>query len=153
VVPLTRRKPGERTQRIEADRLVPEVAHVAPPPPPVPERSMDGQIPAGELDRILGDMEVLLRYGHRSQVVRKLEELLVQYPEDLLLLRRIAEFHIETDDVELAKERLFQLASRLFERRNIEGMRRALRQVQVIEPENARAAKLLALLEQRGATG
>ncbi|MBX3249437.1 MAG: hypothetical protein KF901_19835 [Myxococcales bacterium] len=131
------------------EALVPDVAAIRPPDEPVPEGSEDGQIPARELDRRMSDMAVLLRYGHRAEVAERLDELLAAYPEDLLLLRRIAEFHLEHRHEELAKECLFKLATGLFERRNVAGMRLALEQVLVLEPGNARATKLLGLLERR----
>ena len=56
------------------------------------EGSVDGQIPAGELDGVLSDMSVLIRYGHRDQVRHRLEELVREYPEDVLLLQRVVEF-------------------------------------------------------------
>lgn len=142
-------KPGSTTQRLEAIQLVPDVAAVRPPETQVRERSEDGQIPARELEGRLGDMAVLLRYGHRAEVAERLDELLAKYPQDLLLLRRVAEFHLEHRHLELARECLFKLASGLFERRNVVGMRAALEQVLVLEPDNARAHKLLALLDKR----
>jgi hypothetical protein len=48
---------------------------------------------------------------------------------------------------------LFLLAGRLFERRNVSGMRQALEQVLVLDPTHRRAYKLLGLLEQRPDTG
>jgi len=144
------RPPERPTPREE---LVPDVARISPPPPPVREKSEDGQIPAGELQRMLDDMAVLLRYGHHGEVRRRLEELMRRYPEDLLLMRRIAEFHLETDDQPAAIEMLFTLASRLFERRNVTGMRQALEQVLVLDPKHRRAYKLLGLLEARPDTG
>lgn len=142
-------KPGSTTQRLEAIQLVPDVAAVRPPETPVRERSEDGQIPARELEGRLGDMAVLLRYGHRAEVAERLDELLAKYPQDLLLLRRVAEFHLEHGHRELARECLFKLATGLFERRNVVGMRAALEQVLVLEPDNARALKLLGLLDKR----
>lgn len=150
---VDRRRSAAPTQETEADELVPDVARIAPPPPPVREKSEDGQIPAGELQRMLDDMAVLLRYGHQAEVRRRLEELMRRYPEDLLLMRRIAEFHLETDDQPAAIEMLFTLASRLFERRNVTGMRQALEQVLVLDPKHRRAYKLLGLLEARPDTG
>ena len=144
------RPPAPTARREE---LVPDVARIAPPPPPVREKSEDGQIPAGELQRMLDDMAVLLRYGHQGEVRRRLEELMRRFPEDLLLMRRIAEFHLETDDQEAAIEMLFTLARRLFERRNVTGMRQALEQVLVLDPKHRRAYKLLGLLEARPDTG
>ncbi|MCB9601102.1 MAG: hypothetical protein H6721_22580 [Sandaracinus sp.] len=144
-----RRTPGSTTQRLEAIELVPDVAAIRPPEAPVRERSEDGQIPARELEGRLGDMGVLLRYGHLSEVAERLDELLAKYPQDLLLLRRIAEFHLEHGHHELAIDCLFKLASGLFERRNVVGMRAALEQVLVLEPDNQRARKLLGLLEKR----
>lgn len=144
-------QPGELTQRREAARLVPDVANVTPPIAPPPEGIEDGQIPGGELDRKLGDMDVLVRYGHSSQVQSELETLRLTYPHDLLLLRRIAELYVKHALRGPAREALFALATGLFERRNIEGMRQALEQVLVLEPQNRRAQRLLALLEQRPA--
>ena len=142
--------PGEdASAEREADRVVPDVARIAPRPDPAREASVDGQVPAGELDRLLSDMTVLLRYGHREQVRAGLDGLLKRYPEDLLLHRRIAEFHVETGDAGQAVQCLFVMATRLFERRNVTGMRRALEQVRVLEPDNPRAARLLGLLDQR----
>ncbi|MBX7196896.1 MAG: hypothetical protein K1X94_32905, partial [Sandaracinaceae bacterium] len=141
--------PSEITQRREALRLVPDVAHVAVAAPPPSERSEDGLIPSGLLDRKLTDMAVLLRYGHEQQVRHELEQLRVRYPQDLLLARRIAEFYLTNERPVLALEQLFSLATGLFERRNVEGMRQALEQVLVIDPQNERATRLLGLLEQR----
>jgi len=140
---------GDRTQRVEAALVVPDVNSIRPPAPPVPERAEDGQMPAGELDRQLTDMAVLLRYGHHDEVGQRLDDLLREYPEDLLLLKRVAQFHLETENPHLARECLFQLASMLFERRNLHGMRQALEQVLVIDPKSQRANKLLGLLEAR----
>lgn len=148
--PRAARSPvGDRTQRVEAALVVPDVGSIRPPAPPVPERVEDGQVPAGELDRQLTDMAVLLRYGHHGEVGQRLDGLLREYPEDLLLLKRVAQFHLETENPQLARECLFQLASMLFERRNLHGMRQALEQVLVIDPKNKRANKLLGLLEVR----
>jgi hypothetical protein len=143
------RAPSETTQKREALRLVPDVAQVEVPEPPPHERSEDGLIPSGVLDRKLGDMAVLLRYGHEAQVRQELEHLRSRYAQDLLLARRIAEFYLANERPALALEQLFSLASGLFERRNVEGMRQALEQVLVIDPENERAARLLGLLDQR----
>lgn len=141
--------PGSNTQRIEAEKVVPDVASVAPPPAPVREGSELGEIPPRELERTMADMQVLLRYGHKAEVGRRLDELHSKYPNDLLLLRRIAEFHVQTGSLAAAKECLFKLATVLFERRNVHGMRSALEQVLVLEPRNPRAHRLLSLLERR----
>lgn len=143
------RAPSEITQRREALRLVPDVAHVAVAAPPPSERSEDGLIPSGLLDRKLTDMAVLLRYGHEAQVRHELDQLRSRYAQDLLLARRIAEFYLTNERPALALEQLFSLATGLFERRNVEGMKQALEQVLVIEPHNERATRLLGLLEQR----
>jgi hypothetical protein len=143
------RAPSETTQKREALRLVPDVAQVEVPAPPPHERSEDGLIPSGELDRKLSDMAVLLRYGHEVQVRKELEQLRSRFAQDLLLARRIAEFYLANARPALALEQLFSLASGLFERRNIEGMRQALEQVLVIDPNNERASRLLGLLDQR----
>lgn len=147
---------GQHTQKLEALQVVPDVNAVAKRDEPrLQEGVEDGQIPTRELDQILSDMAVLLRYGHAAQVRERLEHLRRTYPEDLLLLRAIAEFHVAHGDREAAMETLFALAGGLFERRNVEGMRQALEQVLVLDPENARAYRLLGLLEQRpkGAAG
>lgn len=141
--------PGSTTQRLEAEKVVPDVASVAPPPAPVREGSELGEIPPRELERTMADMQVLLRYGHKAEVGRRLDELHSKYPNDLLLLRRIAEFHVQTGSLAAAKECLFKLATVLFERRNVHGMRSALEQVLVLEPRNPRAHRLLSLLERR----
>lgn len=143
------RPPGETTQRREAHVVVPQVRSVQKPRAPLPEGSEDGQIPSHELDRVLADMTVLLRYGHAAQVRNSLEQLAKRYPQDLLLLRRITEFQLQNDDVEGGIEALFILARRLFERRNLAGMREALDQVLALDADNPRARKLLALLEKR----
>ncbi len=141
--------PSELTQRREAKQLVPDVENVRMPEAPPHERSEDGLAPSGELDRILTDMAVLLRYGHESQVRRSLEVLRLKYPQDLILTRRFAEFYVANARPDLAVEQLFTLATALFERRNVEGMRQALEQVLVIDPTSERALRLVALLEQR----
>jgi len=143
---------GQHTQRIEAAKLVPDVEAAAKKRadgPPSGETGEDGQMPTRELDHILTDMAVLLRYGHASQVRERLEQLRRAYPEDLLLLRRIAEFHVEHEQTDAALDALFALARGLFERRNVEGMRQALEQVLVLDENNARAFRLLGLLEAR----
>lgn len=137
-------------------RVVPDVSAIAQRGEPRPiEGGEDGQMPARELDRILADMAVLLRYGHAAQVRERLEQLRRTYPEDLLLLRAVAEFYVAHGEHEAALEVLFALAGGLFERRNLEGMRQALEQVLVLDPGNARACRLLGLLAQRprGAAG
>lgn len=141
--------PSTVTQRREALALVPDVAHVEMPPPPPTEGSEDGLIPGGELDRKLSDMAVLLRYGHENQVRGELDQLTAEYPRDLLLLRRISEFWVGHQRLGHACDALFGLASGLFERRNVEGMRQALEQVLVLSPGNERAERLLSLLAER----
>ncbi len=148
----SRPSPGQHTQRVQASKLVPDVAQVKAPEPPVPERSVDGQIPPRELDRMMSDMEVLLRYSHREDVGRQLDELLARYPSDLLLLRRVAEFHVRTGSTSLATNSLFRLAAGLFKRGNIMGTRQALDQVLILDPNNEQATRLLGLLEQRAVT-
>ena len=141
--------PSQSTQRREAKKLVPNMASVAVAEAPPSERSEDGLTPSGELDRMLSDMAVLLRYGHEAQVQRSLETLRAKYPQDLILTRRFAEFYVANARPDLAIEQLFTLASGLFERRNVEGMRQALEQVLSIDPANERARRLVTLLEQR----
>jgi hypothetical protein len=141
--------PSEATQRREAKKLVPDLATKKPKPKPAREASEDGLIPSGELDRKLEDMAVLLRYGHEPQVARELEGLRRNYPQDLLLLRRIGEFWTDCGRIERALEILFALASGLFERRNVEGMRQALEQAKALDPNSERANRLLALLDSR----
>jgi hypothetical protein len=141
---------GKETQKIEAAKVVPDIGSVgARERTYVGEGVEDGQIPTRQLDQILSDMAVLLRYGHATQVRDRLEQLRRTYPEDLLLLRRIAEFHVEHAQKDAALDTLFALAGGLFERRNVEGMRQALEQVLVLDRDNARAYRLLSLLEQR----
>lgn len=141
---------GLHTQKVEADKVVPDVAAAAKKQPgTIAESAEDGQMPTRQLDQILGDMAVLLRYGHGGQVRERLEQLRRTYPEDLLLLRAIAEFHIEHEQRDAALDTLFALAGGLFERRNVEGMRQALEQVLIFDPDNARAFRLLGLLEKR----
>jgi len=143
------RAPSTTTQRREALKLVPDVATVEAPATPLTEGSEDGMMPGGELDRKLGDMSVLLRYGHQEQVRRELDHLIAEFPRDLLLLRRISEFWVGNQRVQPACDVLFTLASGLFERRNVEGMRQALEQVLVLSPGNERATRLLTLLAER----
>ena len=141
---------GVHTQQIEARLVVPDVeAARKKPTPVVGEGVEDGQMPTRQLDQLLGDMAVLLRYGHAGQVRERLEDLRRTYPEDLLLMRRIAEFLVEHEQRDAALETLFALAGGLFERRNVQGMRQALEQVLVLDPDNTRAFRLLGLLEQR----
>jgi hypothetical protein len=144
--------PSEATQRREAKKLVPDFASQKPKPKPAREASEDGLIPSGELDRKLTDMAVLLRYGHEAQAARELEGLRRSYPQDLLLLRRIGEFWSESGRTERALETLFALATGLFERRNIEGMRQALEQAKTLDPNSERANRLLSLLDARPET-
>lgn len=147
--PLSHGGAGSDSQRLEAERLVPDVASVKPPAPPLPEASEDGEMPPRELERVMGEMTVLLRYGHKAEVAERLDQLIQAYPQDLLLLRRIAEFHLESGSTAAARDCLFRLASALFQRKNVVGMRAALEQVLVLEPGNPRATKLLLLLDRR----
>jgi len=140
---------GLTTQRREARAVVPEVANIAPQARPLPERGEDGEVPPRELERLLADMSALRRWGHEAQVREELDKLRRRYPSDLLLMRRIAEFHLEDGQNDAAMDVLFALSRRLFERRNVEGMRAALEQVLVLDPGNARAGKLLSLLVKR----
>ena len=140
---------GLTTQRREARAVVPEVASIAPQARPLPERGEDGEVPPRELERLLADMSALRRWGHEAQVRDELDKLRRRYPSDLLLMRRIAEFHLEGGQNDAAMDVLFALSGRLFERRNVEGMRAALEQVLVLDPGNARAGKLLSLLVKR----
>ena len=159
VSPIVQRTPEEwasvvrpkshETQKREAVRVVPDVSSVAPPEAPPQEGVEDGQMPSGEMDRKLGDMAVLLRYGHGDQVQAELETLRMQFPDDLLLLRRIAELYVASELRGPALDALFKLAGELFERRNVEGMRQAVEQARVLDPTNTRAARLLSLLDQR----
>jgi hypothetical protein len=103
VVPLR----GDDTLKTEAVAAVPEVASVLAPAPPPAERSEDGHAPAHELDRVMNEMKVLLDYGHRQQVRTKIQDFCRRYPEDLLLLRRVAEFYLENNDRSAAMETLF----------------------------------------------
>ncbi len=141
--------PGDDTAKHEAVKVVPDVSSVRPPEPAPKEASEDGEIPPRELERLMDDMAVLIRYGHPNEVVGRFEQLQRQYPRDLLLLRRIAEFYLEQGQEEPAVECLFRLARQLFERRNVVGMRAALEQILVLRPDEPRAHKLLALLERR----
>lgn len=143
------RPKSHETQKREAVRVVPDVSSVSPPAPPPREGVEDGQMPGGEMDRKLADMAVLLRYGHGDQVQAELETLRMQFPDDLLLLRRIAELYVSSELRGPALEALFKLAGELFERRNVEGMRQAVEQARVLDPDNTRAARLLSLLDQR----
>ncbi|MGE0789272.1 MAG: hypothetical protein AB7S26_26600 [Sandaracinaceae bacterium] len=142
---------GQHTMRIEAEKVVPDVqaARARTEGTAVTEGGEDGQMPTRQLDQILSDMAVLLRYGHEGQVRERLSDLHRTYPEDLLLLRAIAEFYVSHDLREPALDALFFLAGGLFERRNVEGMRGALEQVLVLDPGNERAERLLGLLEKR----
>jgi hypothetical protein len=144
--------PSEATQRREAKKLVPDLAHRKAKPKPPSEASEDGLIPSGVLDQKLSDMAVLLRYGHEAQAARELEQLRRSFPQDLLLLRRIGEFWAESGRTERALEILFALASGLFERRNVEGMRQALEQARALDPHSERASRLLSLLDARPGT-
>jgi len=140
---------GLTTQRRESREVVPDVARVAPPARPAAERGEDGEMPPRELERVLSDMAALLRWGHAAQVRDELARLRARHPDDLLLARRVAEFHLEAGQHDAAMEVLFALAGQLFARRNVEGMRAALEQVRVLDPHNERAARLLALLARR----
>ncbi len=150
---LTNKK-GERSSRPDGQgemRLIPDVraAQKKTRSRSVKERVEDGLMPPRELDQTLADMAALLRYEHTDEVSKTLDSLLAKYPRDLLLLRRVVEFHLETGSPEAAKDCLFRLAMQLFERRNFDGTRKALEQVMVLDPRNPRATKLLSLLDRR----
>lgn len=145
VVPV----PSDDTARHEAIKLVPDVQAVRPPAPGPKEASEDGEMPPRELERLMDDMQVLMRYGHDGEVTQRFERLQREYPRDLLLLRRIAEFHLENGQEQPAVDCLFRLARQLFERRNVVGMRAALEQILVLSPDDPRAHRLLNLLERR----
>ncbi|MFK7991412.1 MAG: tetratricopeptide repeat protein [Sandaracinaceae bacterium] len=144
------RTPGSVTARLEAERVVPDVDAAGERDVTyVGEGVENGQMPTRQLDTLLSDMAVLLRYGHEGQVQGRLDELRRVYPEDLLLMRRLAEFYVENDRDALALDPLFTLASALFERRNLEGMRQVLEQVLKLAPDNKRAFRLLGLLQHK----
>lgn len=153
VVALRPEGPGPDTQRIEAERVVPRVAEVGAPAPTAREKCEDGIMPPRQLEELFAEMTVLAKYGHEGDVRRELDRLSQRYPGDLLLLRRVSEFHLRRGDQERAMETLFQLAARLFERRNVLGMRSALEQVLELDPKNKRAYKLLGLLDARPRVG
>ncbi|MCC7535828.1 MAG: hypothetical protein IT379_06430 [Deltaproteobacteria bacterium] len=144
----TRSEATVKRHAAEVAELVPDVAKVAPKPGPR-EAAEDGQIPALELDRFLAEMATLLKYGHDAQVQLELDTIRHRYPRDLLLLRRLAELHLERRDHDRAIDVLFQLASGMFDRKNVEGMRATLDEVLKLDPGNRRAMRLLGLLKQR----
>jgi hypothetical protein len=112
-----------------------------------------GRLPAGKAARLFGRMTRLVADGRFDDVRVRLDDMITRYPRDLLFLRQVAEFHIETGDREGAMGALFTLARRLFEQHHLEGMRQALERVLELEPTHQRAFRLLGLLEQRPATG
>lgn len=112
-------------------------------PPPAPEERIEER----ELELTLEDMGVLLRYGNQTEVGERLEELLRKYPADLVLLRRIAGFHLEHRNVDAARETLFVLATRLYQRNNLPAMRAALQQVLDLAPGDQRVQRLLELID------
>lgn len=140
------------TARLVAELVVPDVRHVPAPAAPVAERSDNGHMPAGELDRFLSDMAVLFRWGHVAQVEYEIDLLLERYGSDLLLLRRVTEFYVETEQRESAVDALFRLTHQLFERRNLAGMKAALEQILALDGSNERARRLGALLDKRAPT-
>lgn len=119
--------------------------------PPV-ERTEAGRMPPGRLEQAFVRMTALLREGRFDEVRSRLDDVVQRYPGDLLLVRQVAEFHIETGDKIGALSALFTLARRLFEQKSFEEMRRVLEKVLVLDPTSERAFRLLGLLDNRPET-
>ncbi|MEZ4250927.1 MAG: hypothetical protein R3B99_22115 [Polyangiales bacterium] len=90
-----RRTPGSTTQRLEAIELVPDVAAIRPPEAPVRERSEDGQIPARSSKGASATWVSCFATATSRRSQSGSTSSLASCPQDLLLLRRIAEFHLE----------------------------------------------------------
>lgn len=151
VSPAPTMREEREAHEAEAQSVVPDVRAIEASAGDVlpREASEEGRIPARELEGKIADLTVLLRYGHAEEVNRRLGELRSVYPRDLLLLRRIAEFHIEAGSKKLACEALFELAAALFQKKNVVGMRAALEQILLLSPRNPRATRLIHLLDRR----
>ena len=141
-LPLTRRKtPAEGLPRPSLESL------------DTTEGSEDGMVPPRLLERVLGDLDVALRFGHRTEVQPLLEALLQRYPRDLLLLRRVAELHLGHGDLEEGKQCLARLAGALFERGQHGAAEETVAQIRALDPTDQRLARLEALLRERHRRG
>ncbi len=137
-LPLQRRKapPGDRPRpSLEALRTT--------------EGTEDGMAPPRLLERVLENVEVALRFGHRSDVYVLLGALQERYPNDLLLLRRIAETYAEQGDVQEATQVLVRLASALLERNQVEAAREVVERARRLGPHDRRLARLESLLAEK----
>lgn len=121
-----------------------------PKMPRMPAPTAAGQMPPGALGRMLSELTVLIKYGHGEQAQYILDHLVRGYPEDLKTNRRVAEFQLE-NRLGSGVDTLFVLATRLLERGRASAVRRVLQRITAHEPDSARAARMLEMLEKNAA--
>ncbi len=117
------------------------------------EGTEDGMAPPRLLERVLENVEVALRFGHRSDVYVLLGALQERYPGDLLLLRRIAEMYEEQGDLKEATQTLVRLAGALVERGQLEAARSVVERARRLGPADRRLARLESLLAEKRQRG
>jgi len=82
------------------------------PPTPAPSRPSRDPQPAIDVNQLLAEASVYLRYGKRSQAVANLESILEQDPDHRLALEKLGEALVEADDKTRAVE-MWSRAARL----------------------------------------
>jgi hypothetical protein len=118
----TQERPGSfRMPRSEPPRVVAENSIIVDadlaltePLPGAVALPMGGESRA---EHFLGEMQVLIKYGHLEQVPREIDLWLKAYAEDLTGQLKVIEFEIRRVDMVAGLERLFSLAARAIDRR------------------------------------
>ena len=104
------------------------------------------EISVQQLVNAFDEMQVLLRYGQKREVQRRLDGLLSGFPDDLLLHRQVAEFYVANGNTRGGVDTLFKLASALFRRKNRKALSQVVIQILKLSPENPQALRLQELL-------
>lgn len=121
----------------------------APEEDPLSIPSRRDHIPVRELERAIAEMAQLIHFGHLSDVREQTDALIADYPNDLLLLRRVSELFLEMNEVDSAVDSLLRIVAVLFAQRHYAAMREVLLQILDLHPSHAKASKLLELVEAR----
>lgn len=96
----------------------------------------------------LAEMKVLLKYGHAEQVRQEVQRWFVAHPDDLEGWLDVIEFEMAYIDSTVALERLFSLAGRALDRREIAVARQVYDRVRALAPTDLRVHALRERLER-----
>lgn len=98
-------------------------------------------------EQFVGEMTVLIKYGHAEQVPRELDRWMRTYPDDLAAHVKLAEFWATRVDGSTGLDRLFNIASRALDRGELSVARRVLDHVR---REAANDLRVVALQDRVG---